>query len=189
MLAHWPNWTVPREWSARDLARVPGLLSLTRLSLAGVFPFVVSSPSWSIAAVLVAGATDVLDGWYARRFHQESATGAFVDAVADKVFVLSVAVTMLCSGLLSLAELAALGTRDLGEVLLGLRLAARGRPVLGHRPNAGGKIATLCQFVAVVGVLGGAPFRTGLIGVAAIAGALAVVSYWQRDGEVSAVRS
>ncbi len=49
-----------------------------------------------VAAVLfgIALATDYLDGWLARRWHQTSAFGAFLDPVADKLIVCSVLVML-----------------------------------------------------------------------------------------------
>jgi CDP-diacylglycerol--glycerol-3-phosphate 3-phosphatidyltransferase/cardiolipin synthase len=173
----------PETWVWRDLVRVPGLLSLSRVVLAVAFPLTLrhADPRWSIAAVCFAGASDVLDGWYARRFHQETATGAFIDALADKLFVLSVALTLLLTGLLSPAALVLLGMRDLGEAALGLRLSIAGRPVLGHPPNAGGKLATICQFVAVVAVLAHSPYRGIFLVLAGVAGFVAAATYWRRE--------
>ena len=57
------------------------------------FPLVVSYMpcKWtSVAAMLVfalASLTDCLDVWIARRYHQYSAFGAFLDPVADKLMV------------------------------------------------------------------------------------------------------
>lgn len=39
--------------------------------------------------VAVAGITDFLDGYIARRYHQESTLGALLDPMADKLFILS----------------------------------------------------------------------------------------------------
>jgi CDP-diacylglycerol--glycerol-3-phosphate 3-phosphatidyltransferase/cardiolipin synthase len=179
---------LPETWSWRDLVRVPGLLSLTRVVLAVAFPLTLrhAEPRWSIAVVCFAGASDVLDGWYARRFRQETATGAFLDAVADKLFVLSVALTLLLTGVLSPAALVLLGTRDLGEAALALRLTVAGQPLLSRPPNASGKLATLCQFVAVVAVLGHSPYRAIFLAVAGLAGLVAAATYWRR--EVARVR-
>ena len=41
----------------------------------------------SALVFLIAAATDWLDGWLARRWQQESAFGAFLDPVADKLMV------------------------------------------------------------------------------------------------------
>ena len=174
---------LPEDWCWRDLVRVPSLLSLCRVALAVAFPLTLrhADPRWSIAVVCFAGASDVLDGWYARRYHQETATGAFVDALADKLFVLSVALTLLLTGLLSPAALVLLGARDLGEAALGLRLSVSGKPLLGHPPNAGGKLATVCQFVAVVAILARSPYRGAFLVLAGVAGLFAAGIYWRRE--------
>ena len=43
---------------------------------------------------LIAAATDWLDGWLARRWQQESAFGAFLDPVADKLMVVTALVLL-----------------------------------------------------------------------------------------------
>ncbi|MBS2018843.1 MAG: CDP-alcohol phosphatidyltransferase family protein [Deltaproteobacteria bacterium] len=81
---------MPSTYSARDLVRVPGLLSLSRLPLAVAFGFtVVSQPPLALTFLALAGLSDVLDGWYARRYGQATRTGAVLDAIVDKVFVLA----------------------------------------------------------------------------------------------------
>ncbi len=169
-------------WSARDLLRVPSLLSLSRLLLAGAFPFFAGRVPWALGILIAAGASDVVDGWYARRFRQESATGAAVDAVADKAFVLTVVVTLLASGRLSWFDVLFLATRDLGEIALGFRMwmfDARKPEPLG-RANVPGKIATLLQYAAVIAILLGAKGHVLWTGAAALAGVVASISYWRR---------
>jgi phosphatidylglycerophosphate synthase len=77
-------------YRARDLLRVPSLLSLARLPLAAAFVLLVDRPPVLVLVLVAAGVTDVLDGWYARRFDQVTATGAVVDPITDKLFVLTV---------------------------------------------------------------------------------------------------
>ncbi len=71
---------------------VPTMLTLLRILLIPVLAVVFYLPyGWtSLAAALVFGMaslTDWLDGWIARRYHQYSAFGAFLDPVADKLMV------------------------------------------------------------------------------------------------------
>ncbi len=71
---------------------VPTMLTLLRIVLIPVLAVVFYLPySWSnFAAASVFGLaalTDWLDGWIARRFHQYSTFGAFLDPVADKLMV------------------------------------------------------------------------------------------------------
>ncbi|MCW5838234.1 MAG: CDP-alcohol phosphatidyltransferase family protein [Labilithrix sp.] len=182
-----------RGWSAlsaRDLVRVPGLLSLSRIPLAALFPLTLGRPGWGIGLLALAGATDLLDGWYARRFHQQTSTGALLDGVTDKVFVLTVVASLVVSGSMSVMETLLLGTRDIGELALAVRLGLdprRRRRVKVPRANVGGKIATTLQYAAIVAVILDSSQRAVFIGAAALAGVLASASYWSRD--VAAARA
>jgi CDP-diacylglycerol--glycerol-3-phosphate 3-phosphatidyltransferase len=71
---------------------VPTMLTLLRIAMIPVLAAVFYLPhgwtNFAAAAVFaVASATDWLDGWIARRYHQYSAFGAFLDPVADKLAV------------------------------------------------------------------------------------------------------
>jgi CDP-diacylglycerol--glycerol-3-phosphate 3-phosphatidyltransferase/cardiolipin synthase len=66
-------------YRARDLVRVPGLLTLMRVPLAAAFPFVLGRPLVALGVLAAAGLSDVLDGWYARRFGQVTPTGTALD--------------------------------------------------------------------------------------------------------------
>lgn len=170
--------------SARDLVRVPGLISLSRVPLAALFPLTIGRPRRAIAVLAIAGATDLLDGWYARHFHQQTSTGALVDGVADKIFVLSVAASLVLSGSMSVTETSLLATRDIGELLLGFRLTADRRKrhhLTVPYANRAGKVATTLQYAAVAAVLAGSHVRKALIAAAALAGLLASSSYWKRE--------
>ena len=50
--------------------------------------------AWAGAALLGIGASDVIDGWVARRFGQTSRFGEFLDPVADKLMVAIVLVML-----------------------------------------------------------------------------------------------
>ncbi len=71
---------------------IPTLLTLGRILLIPVLVLVFYLPyGWSnLAAVsvfILAGLTDWLDGWVARRYEMTSSFGAFLDPVADKLMV------------------------------------------------------------------------------------------------------
>jgi len=71
---------------------LPTWLTLLRIALIPVLMLVFYLPfTWThLAAATIFGLasmTDWLDGWIARRFHQSSAFGAFLDPVADKLMV------------------------------------------------------------------------------------------------------
>ena len=121
-------------YRARDLVRIPGLLSLCRLPLAVVFPFCARRPEWALVVLAAAAVSDVLDGWVARRFHEETRTGALLDGVMDKVFVVTVLGTLVAARSITIVHVMLLGTRELGElVLIAAALMLRPRPLGSHR--------------------------------------------------------
>jgi cardiolipin synthase len=65
---------------------IPNLLTLLRLCLIPVFLVTSFHGEYTIAfAIFIsAAATDILDGWIARRFNQKSRLGAVLDPLADK---------------------------------------------------------------------------------------------------------
>ncbi len=71
---------------------IPNTLTLIRIALIPLFVGLFYLPhSWANAATAavfgIAALTDLLDGYLARRLHQTSALGAFLDPVADKLMV------------------------------------------------------------------------------------------------------
>jgi len=75
---------------------IPNILSLFRLCLACLFPFV-QEKIW-IWFILCGGASDFLDGWIARRWNLTSWQGGVIDAIADKLFVLAALITFVLAG-------------------------------------------------------------------------------------------
>lgn len=172
------------RYSARDLVRVPGLLSLSRVPLAAAFSFVVGRPALAFGVLLVAGLTDLLDGWYARRFDQVTATGALLDPVTDKAFVLTVAITLVVTGQLTVVSVVLLGARELFELPLVLWLAssrdARAAGTPQSSATLAGKVTTALQFATVGAVVLHAPHETLWVYATAAAGAWVAITYWRR---------
>jgi len=76
----------------RQLSTLPNQLTATRLALVPVLWVLAlfNRPVWLGVGVAVAGATDVLDGWLSRRWHQESEFGSRMDSIADHLLAISV---------------------------------------------------------------------------------------------------
>ncbi|MGZ8702788.1 MAG: CDP-diacylglycerol--glycerol-3-phosphate 3-phosphatidyltransferase [Gaiellaceae bacterium] len=74
------------------LAQLPNALTLLRLALVPVFIAVFASAgdgsSWAAGWIfLVAGVTDQVDGWLARRWRVESQFGKLLDPLADRLMI------------------------------------------------------------------------------------------------------
>lgn len=173
------------QYSARHILQTPSLISLTRLAFAAVFPWAADAPGPALLVLALAAVSDVLDGWVARRHGLVTATGAVVDGITDKVFALTVVITLLSQGRAPWYSLALLGTREIGELPLVVWLAAsrsaRHARTVNAKANALGKAATVMQFVTVGGLLWGGPHFGLLVGATAVIGAVAAVSYWVRE--------
>ena len=80
---------------------VPNLLSLLRMALVG--PFIIAllngQVKRALLVVAVAGISDVLDGFIARFFHQQSLLGTYLDPLADKLLVTAAYVILALPGL------------------------------------------------------------------------------------------
>lgn len=77
------------------IVTVPNLLTSLRIFLVPFFIGAMKSTDYSMALkiVIIAGLTDFLDGVIARKFHQESKIGTFLDPFADKILLLSIMIT------------------------------------------------------------------------------------------------
>ncbi len=78
------------EIKSRDLLKIPNLLSLYRLVLAFLFPFLWIKnvpPNVLVILLATAGISDALDGIVSRSFKQETTLGKLLDPIADKVFI------------------------------------------------------------------------------------------------------
>jgi cardiolipin synthase len=162
----------------RDALRVPGLLSLSRLPLGLVFLLVWWRPTAAVGVLAAAAVTDVLDGYWARRFDQVTETGAALDPLMDKTFALLVVGTLVVAGAVTPVEAVLLSTREIAELPLVFYVLAR--RIGGGRANVAGKATTALQFVSVLLVLVGAPHRGLAIGATAVCGLVAGAAYWAR---------
>ncbi len=143
----------PRPTISLLLFSLPNALSLVRLALGLSFPWI--PPHWHLAAVVLAALSDLADGAISRRFRLCSTAGRILDPVADKVFVLSVAGTLVLAGSLQPWEVVLLALRDVGGLLrTSWGLVRSGWP--GARrlsPTPLGKATTVMQFIYLLTLL------------------------------------
>ncbi|MFC4599715.1 CDP-alcohol phosphatidyltransferase family protein [Cohnella hongkongensis] len=128
---------------------VPNLLTISRFVLIPVF-LVLYFKGHSIAALLtllLAGFTDFLDGYIARRSGQVTVTGSMLDPLADKLMMLSVVLALLIKSVLPLAAFVAMAFRELGMIIGSAIFYFRGFKTVPA--NGFGKATTILYYLAI----------------------------------------
>ena len=168
------------------LQHIPNVLTCARIVLAAIFPF--CDESVHLAIILVALATEFFDGFIARLFGWQSYLGQLLDPIADKLFVLSVSLTWVYLGKLSLSQWLMLSVRDIGVALMLLYVVAIGqmlqfRAIEARLPS---KITTVLQYLLFFVILFGvSQILEPLVLATAISGSIAVIHYlWLLRGRM-----
>lgn len=136
------------------MPNVPTTITIARLLLAPAVSWFIVRSDYGVAATLfvIAALSDLLDGAIARRWALVSEFGARLDAIADKLLMLTAAVALAWQGLLPLWLLAAIVVRDL-VVLAG---AVAYRIAVGHvemAPSLLSKLNTALECAVLAAVL------------------------------------
>ncbi len=170
---------------------LPNLITLGRLLIVPVVVWAISAdePLLALTLFVVAGLSDAVDGFIARRFGLRTELGAYLDPLADKALLVSIYVTLAVAGMIPRWVAIAVVSRDVmivGAIMLSLVMA---RPV-AIRPLVISKVNTAMQIAFAALVLARAsfdlsleqPFRLGLVGVGLLTGlsAAAYLAAWTR---------
>lgn len=167
-----PRWRV----TAADL------LTLLRLPLAVLF-LLVEDGMVRLAILAVAATTDLLDGALARRLGS-SRFGAFIDPVADKLFMLAAFVVVAMSGELAWYEIAGVLLRDLVATIAFVVTYMSGRPT-SIPARLGGKAVTVAQVLTLVAFLTESPLVRPLAWATA---AIALYAIWDYSQAASSAK-
>src|SRR5881628_3824240 len=136
------------------LAAIPNLLTIGRLILIPIFVVLVlvsdGGHSWPAAIVFgVAGVTDQIDGWLARRWRVESEFGKVADPLADRLMIDAAVILLWHADRLPWVALA-IPARDLA-LIAGYRLVVgRGYELA---VNLAGKAATWLLYASLAFVM------------------------------------
>ena len=160
-----------------DLRWIPNAISVVRIAL--VAPVVVSLAREQYALALglfvVAGGSDGLDGFLAKRFGWQTRIGGLLDPIADKTLVGATFLTLGWLGLVPAAVVGIVIARDVIIILGAFAYHLLVAPVQGL-PSAVSKLNTAFQLSFVVCVIAGAAFRWPPASMTTVLGAACVFS-------------
>ena len=133
------------------LAQVPNALTVARLALIPVFVVLMvragHRPSWPAGVAFgIAGITDQVDGFLARRWHVESRFGRLADPLADRLMIDAAVILLFAYDRLPWAGLVVVIGRDLLLLAGSGVLAPQGIEV---DVNVVGKAATWVLYTAI----------------------------------------
>ncbi|MGI6128069.1 MAG: CDP-alcohol phosphatidyltransferase family protein [Planifilum sp.] len=131
---------------------LPNTLTLLRFFFIPLYLFLYFSEIpgrvyWAFGVLLLAGLTDVIDGYLARRNRQVTQLGIMLDPLADKLLMLAVFLSLLISQRISLWAALAVFARDLGMIFGSAFFHFRGKRTVPA--NFLGKLTTFLFYVAL----------------------------------------
>ncbi|WP_341989481.1 CDP-alcohol phosphatidyltransferase family protein [Azorhizobium sp. AG788] len=170
---------------------LPNIITIGRLLIVPVVVWAITAdePMLALALFVLAGVSDAIDGFIARRFNLRTELGAYLDPLADKALLVSIYITLAVAGMMPRWVAIAVVSRDVmivGAIMLSLVMA---RPV-AIQPLVISKVNTAVQIAFAALVLAresfdltlDEPFRLGLVMVGLLTGlsAAAYLAAWTR---------
>src|SRR5262249_11309323 len=133
---------------------IPNLITLGRILLVPVVVWAITLGEMRIAfsLFLLAGISDAVDGFLAKRFHMKSELGAYLDPLADKALIVSIYVSLGIVGMLPIFLVILVVSRDIMIISAFMLAWLVGRP-MPVRPLLVSKANTVAQITLAVLIL------------------------------------
>jgi len=138
----------------RQILTAPNQLTLLRMIF---LPFIVINLlkhdyKWALALFVLAGFSDGLDGLLARRLHQQTLLGQYLDPIADKLLMSTMFLVLSIEQLIPWKYTVVVFSRDISILLIsGVLFMIAG--LRNFQPSIFGKANTFSQVAAVFSVL------------------------------------
>ncbi|MEM1283177.1 MAG: CDP-alcohol phosphatidyltransferase family protein [Chlamydiota bacterium] len=158
----------------------PNILSILRFPLAILFIY--DSMATKVLAIALAGLSDFLDGYLARRYQQTSRIGTVLDPIADKFFVVTALSTFLLNGQMSIFEACAMLCRDFSVIVFGFYLLLSGNIYKYHfRSIWSGKLTTTAQLLMLTALTVKLPVQSSFYSIFVFLGGTALIELYLSD--------
>ena len=128
---------------------VPNVITMARIVLIVVFGFllVAEKDGWAITVLALAGISDFLDGYLARRWNQSTELGRILDPAADRILTVVAVLGLAYREIIPWWLVAILLARD---VVVGIALlVGRRRGIGAPQVTMTGKVATAVLYVTL----------------------------------------
>jgi cardiolipin synthase len=137
------------------LKYLPNLLSVARMAAGPYLFWLLWQREYgpALALILVAGISDGLDGFLARRFAATSRLGAYLDPIADKVLLSGVFLTLALDGAVERWLAALVLGRDAGILLFAVCAILLTKTRRSFPPSMWGKASTVAQIAFALALI------------------------------------
>ncbi|OPH83191.1 CDP-alcohol phosphatidyltransferase family protein [Nitrobacter vulgaris] len=137
---------------------IPNIITLGRILLVPVIIWAIASNQMEIAFAIfvVAGVSDAVDGFLAKRFNMASELGALLDPLADKALLVSIFVTLGILGAVPIWLVILVVSRDImivGAVIVSwlFNKPVPMKPLLVSKLNTGAQVGFAALVLAALG--------------------------------------
>ncbi|NLO83359.1 MAG: CDP-diacylglycerol--glycerol-3-phosphate 3-phosphatidyltransferase [Clostridiales bacterium] len=170
---------------------VPNMLTAVRFFLIPVFVFVFYNPGinnnifWALVVFVIAGATDLLDGYIARKYNLITKWGKLMDPLADKLMLLTVLISLYIKGVVPIIVIIIVFIKEF-LMIAGAIFLYRNRKIVVEA-NFFGKIASASFYIAVVMKIASVtkvidfPFSDALLYIAVFLTLIALIQYGYKN--------
>ncbi len=137
-----------------SLAHLPNIVTIARIALVPVLILLLKDQDYAAGLIVfvIAGASDALDGYLAKRLNVQSRLGAILDPAADKLLLVSAYVMLTVLGHIPFWLVLVVVFRDL-IIVGGYMLYTSHAGPVKMRPSILSKINTLMQIALVAVIL------------------------------------
>ncbi|MEZ5786833.1 MAG: CDP-alcohol phosphatidyltransferase family protein [Xanthobacteraceae bacterium] len=174
---------------------LPNIITIGRILLVPVLVWAIAAGETRIAfgLFLLAGISDAVDGFLAKRFGMSTDFGALLDPLADKALIISVFVGLGIAGAIPIWLVVLVVSRDIliiGAVTLALLLGRpiKVRPLVVSKVNTVAQIVFACLVLAALGFgFDAGPLQTVLMVTVAVLTLVSIAFYtreWVRHMNV-----
>jgi cardiolipin synthase (CMP-forming) len=157
----------------RFMRHIPNIISVIRILLVAPIVVALARHNFALTTFLfaVAAVSDAVDGFLAKRFGWQSELGGVLDAIADKVLLVTVLIALSVLELVPMWLMVAAVARDVIIVSGAAAYRIFVGPLTAH-PSVASKINTLCQAAYILAVIARAEFSVPPAWVTTSLGAL-----------------
>jgi cardiolipin synthase len=131
---------------------IPNILTMIRFLLIPTylvvyFSDISSKVYWSAGIILLAGITDVIDGYIARRYKLVTELGTLLDPLADKLMIIAVFLSLLITHKISFWAAVAVFLRDISMIVFSTFFHLQGKKTVPA--NLMGKLTTVLFYLVL----------------------------------------